>query len=378
VNGLARITTKEYGMKRLFQLQAINAFGEFFSFGFFYMLMFRHGIQYANIVITFVLLFLVSCVSIATLPRYNFRKSIRFGLLLKFICYAMLVYPISQYTFLVAAIIYGLSMRYFWVPYNGLFLAATQSSNRATSSTRLFAFYAVFGAVFPWLGGILIERFSYSLVFSGGAIVTLFGIWFVSRFPPAGSYRYVSFNNAAAFKKLAGFVLPEGMWQGVIWMSIPLSVLFLRKSESVFGLLLAFLSSMGGLASLIFGVWSDRKMNRRIPLLLSAAGATLFTFAAIFLTFSMLYIGLAFGAAYFCIYTMYSFTFTICKDLVPDSTQAMATREVMLTGGRVIGGLVVLCAVASTQDLRVPLAFAAFSLLILMLKGIKMVKPSVR
>ncbi len=371
---MMRTKARAYGMSELFQLQAINAFGESFSFVFFYMLMFRQGVQYANIVVTFVLLFLVTFVSIVALPHYNFRKSIRLGLLLKFFCYAMLAYPISQYTFLAAALFYGLSMRYFWVPYNGLFLSATQASNRTTSSTRLFALYAVFGAVFPWLGGLLIERFSYSLVFGGGAAVTLFGVWFVSRFPPVGSYNYVSFENAAAFKKLAGFVLPEGMWQGVLWVSIPLSVLFLGRTESVFGLLLAFLSSMGGLASLIFGVWSDRTMNRRTPLLLSAAGAALFTFAAIFLTSSMLYIGLAFGAAYFCIYTMYSFTFTICNELVPDSTQAMATREVLLTGGRVIGGLVVLYAVASTHDLRIPLAFASAALLLLFAKGMRMGK----
>ena len=92
--------------------------------------------------------------------------------------------------------------------------------------------------------------------------------------------------------------------------------------------------------------------------MLSAIGAMLFTLATTQLTHDILWLGLAFGAAYFCVYTMYSFTFTIAKELVPDATLAMATREVLLTGGRVIGSLMVLVSVVVYENLVAPLVFA--------------------
>ena len=137
---------------------------------------------------------------------------------------------------------------------------------------------------------------------------------------------------------------------------------------SQYGAFLAFLGIMAGVASVMAGRWSDKVQDRKLPLVVSTLGVAVFTLAASFTHGDLVWWSLTVGMAYFFLYMMMAFTFTIVTELGKGIDDTMGMREVMLNAGRVGGGCVFIASLLLDVDLVWPLALAS-AVAVLMLIG---------
>jgi hypothetical protein len=341
-------------------LQATNTSAESLAWGFIYIQAVAAGHSEAELALFSAVLWGVSALAITPLSRpVNVRASMAVGLVMRAAAFVVAMGLAWMGALYIAAVMHGIFIAIFWVPYNAVFFRYTSDADRAGRSTALFALFAVAAATMPLVGVAVIGSASYAVALGAGAGLLLAGAAVVAtadwgkpmelRLPRA-------FREGRALAPLAGL---EGVWQGIFWLVMPLGTVRMTDQVSVYGGFLAFLGLMAGIASVLAGRWSDRARDRRVPLVIASVGVTVATLLVTF-TFGELSLwSLAVGLTEFFTYMMMAFTFTIMAELMLGFDDAMGLREFMFNVGRTAGVAVVLAAIVLGGDLRAPLVVAA-------------------
>ncbi len=354
---------------RAMQVQLANLFAETFAFGFIYLVAIDEGHSEVSVALFIALMYGTAALATALLLRpLDTRRSMLLGFGLRAASLIVAMNVVWYGNLLAVAALTGVFIALFWIPYNVVFMRATSASDRAGRSTALFALFAVSFAVFPLVGGIAIDIIGWTAVLVVAVLALVPGgvLLATSDWGPA-----MDFNLRRAFgrgRHLAHVVGLEGLWQGIIWVAVPLGTIRMLDRGSEYGAFLAFLGLMSGVASVAAGRWSDRVQDRRRPLTASAVGVAAFTFVVAFTLGDLGAWSLAVGLMYFFTFVMQAFTFTLLAELGPGIDDTMGLREFMLNVGRISGGLVVIASFYLGGDLRWPLFVAAVAMLV-MLRG---------
>ena len=353
-------TVRAGNFKRLMALQATNTSAESLAWGFVYIQAVAAGHSEAELALFTAVLWGVSALAITPLSRpVNVRASMVVGLVMRASAFVVAMGLAWMGALYIAAVMHGIFIAIFWVPYNAVFFRYTSDADRAGRSTALFALFAVAAATMPLIGAAIIGSASYAVALGAGAGLLLAGAAVVAT---ADWGRPMEFRLLRALREgraLAPLAGLEGMWQGIFWLILPLGTVRMTDQVSVYGGFLAFLGLMAGVASVLAGRWSDRARDRRVPLVLSSVGVTVATLT-VTLTFGELRLwSLAVGLTEFFTYMMMAFTFTIMAELMLGFDDAMGLRELMFNVGRTAGVAVVGAAIVLGGDLRLPLIVAA-------------------
>ncbi len=359
-------------LSKLFILQVPNAAADMLAWSFFPLYAFKFGLDYHQIIFSYMLMYIFGVAFIALYPRYGRRGNMGLGLVIKGISVLLLGLSVNEYMFYLSGVVNGMSLRFFWVPYNAYFMEAVKGNKRAESSGKLFFLLAACGAAVPLAGGWIISLSSYRFLFALSFFCFLAGALYANFKVESKPFEVTLWAGDA--RRLA-FLILEGIWQGAFWISVPLATIFFLKKEMDFGIFMAFLGASGGLASIMVGRYSDLRMDRRKPLAVSAGFAFVFSLAAALTTTKFILWSALIGLAYFFIYIMYSFTFTYSREACESSYTAMATRELFLNSGRVLGASVLLGSLWVTDNLIFGFLVGSISLLFIAVFASKLKVP---
>lgn len=134
--------------------------------------------------------------------RYGFEHSILFSIP-AIIAYYLILYNMPQYPYLcfyLAALIFALSKILFWPAYHANFAHYGNAGNRGGEVSGMFAISSFIGIIGPLLGGIIIARFGFKVLYVIGAL-----LYFVSAIPLFSTiekFHPAYFSYKDAFKKI--------------------------------------------------------------------------------------------------------------------------------------------------------------------------------
>ncbi len=346
--------------RRILQLQVANLFAETFAFNFVYLQAHNAGHSEVAIATFFTLMFGAAAAATVTILRPTRPgPSMAFGLVLRALSLLAVLQLAWFGNLVIAALLHGLFVVVFWVPYNVVFMRMTTDADRAGRSTQLFALFAITGALFPLAAGYLIDWQGYA-----AAVVVA---WVVLATGAVLAYRTrwgetVAFDLRRALREgrpVIPMVFLEGLWQGIFWVAVWIGTVRMVEQSTHFGAFLAFLGIMGGVAALVAGRWSDRARDRWPPLLLSGGGVAAFILAVPFAEGDLTWWSLLAGAAYFFAYMLMAFTFTVVAEMGMHVDDAMGLRELMFNLGRSTGGCVFIASLIFDIPMIWPMAAAA-------------------
>ncbi len=361
--------------RHILAVQLAQIFAETFAWSFIYLHASQAGHSEAVLAAYFIALFGSAALSITvisrTVPTGRFMAG---GLLLKIVGLGIAVEVAWVGSLMASAIVWGVYIMVFWVPYNVVFLRMTSDADRAGKSTFLFALFAVSSAVFPLVGGRLMEWQGFWLLVAISIPVLVIGAWLSSKTPWGEPMRFSLGRALRQGRTVTPLVLLEGIWQGIFWIVLPIGTLRMVDEGSEYGAFLAFLGIMSGVASVLAGRWSDRARDRRLPLVVSSLGVAVFTLIIPFTQEDLTSWSLVVGVTNFFAYMMMAFTFTLVAELGPGIDDSMGLREAMFNLGRVIGGGVFMVTLLLGIDMAWPLVGATVVVLVMLALYIRAIR----
>jgi MFS family permease len=362
--------------RRILGLQLTNTFAETFAWGFIYLHAAEAGHSEAGIATFFAVMFGYAALAVPLISRrVHTGRSMTWGLVLRMIGFLVVVNVAWYQTLMFAAVLWGAFVMLFWVPYNVVFLRMTSDTDRAGRSTTLFALFAVASAVFPLVGGVVIDRQGFWLVAIIAVAALGVGAVVAGRTHWGGP---MEFDLARAFRdcrRLVPLVGTEGFWQGVVWIAVPIGTLRMVDQSTQYGAFLAFLGIMSGVASVAAGRWSDRSRDRLLPLTISSVGVVVLSLVVPFTEGDLVRWSLAVGGTFFFSIMMMAFTFTLVAELGTSVDDSMGLREVMFSLGRAGGGGLFVVTLVLEIDMIWPVAFASVALLLMLIGYTRMLRP---
>ncbi|MEM3011346.1 MAG: MFS transporter [Candidatus Bathyarchaeia archaeon] len=219
------------------------------------------GMPIPEIIVILLFTFLV----IGLLPRLlveitrHFERIISLGIILTMLFYIALIYVKNP---VLLGLAYGLSIATFWPSFNLLQFRLTEAKERAFLISLLsVAIPGVTGIISPTVGGFIIERFGFTVLFVASIVLFLASFIFslLIRFKPEAQ----SFSlpkNRLFIIFMATFVL-WGFSESY-WLAYPLYVLTVSSTVLNVGLVTSASSLIIVFANVLIGKVSDIKMMR--------------------------------------------------------------------------------------------------------------------
>jgi predicted MFS family arabinose efflux permease len=261
----------------------------------------------------------------------------------------------------IAPVFFGCYIVAFWVPFNIMFLESTSKGNRGEIISLVFLVLPIVSVFSPILGGFLINKVSYDLVFISALVALLSNAVLILMCPATDSKPFVpklSFGGLG--KRLSAGFFFEGGQEGVWFTCNSLVAMLFAKDEFMLGVLLGIFALAGGIAAVFIGRISDRKGSRAPYAIAGAAVSAPFILLAAVTTDPRLY-AVAMVSLSFTLNMMAIFLFTMSSDRMERDVPSQAmTRELLLNVGRVAGGLICALVIFTTGDIRAAFAVSAF------------------
>lgn len=256
------------------------------------------------------------------------------------IIYISLVVNIrSSLQFYLASTLSGLTIIFYFIPYNIAHFKITPSHRTGLSSAALFILPTLLGFFTPLAAGLIGQvHFKYIwLISSFFYAASLFLVKFQQNF----SLDYSFFKYLDAIKETRVLILLQALWESMIFGIIPIFSLLFVSEPLQYGLYLTYLSAIGIVANLLLGHISD-KLKKRVEFLYPVTiTMALFTFLFPLGLTSLHWWIITTGLIQFLTPIFWNLSTALVVDTQTNLTHAFVAREGILMSGRAIALLLV-------------------------------------
>jgi len=303
---------------------------------------FKNGYGFLDIIFYFLLTFFIAFIGIFYLPKKELsaKKSIFWGIIFNLSYVLFLIKIFHPIQLLLSAIISGLNIIYFWIPFNTMYFKYSNENRRGFNSGLLFLVTPIIGITLQPLTGIVAEKFGFEIMFSIGILLYFIPLFLLRHLPDfkwslemKEDFKNLKFNATTFF---------QGITSRINYTLIGVFTLFFITSPIGIGNFFGYLALVAALASVLNGYISDKLKNRKF-------------FFYFFTTLAVLsFIPLAFannpytwalfaGISNLCIYLANPFWLTFNLDYYKEKgvLKTMILREVFLIFGYIVNLLVV-------------------------------------
>jgi hypothetical protein len=307
---------------------------------------------------------------IAPLPFLFFAKKL---ITRKFMFFSFLISYINLFIFFILPnilLLYlffflrGLTIFFFWTPYNIRYFTFSHSMNRATSAGHFIIVGPILNSFIPLTSAFIITKMGYPILALACFVILVLLLYKTLKLPKLD----INYSFKDVFQKAKGMrtlKFLQGIWEAGLIL-IPLYTLFFIKEELEFGSYLVYLGIVGVIATLIIVRFSDHQHQRLkffFPLLILLSAGTLgLTFADSLSKWIIVTASIGIFST-----LTYPFFFAVVLDKIEDKSISMITREYLLNSGRTAGITCIIFFYFLRLPLRYPFLLFGSSLVVYLL-----------
>jgi MFS family permease len=223
------------------------------------------GVELYKLILIWAISPLVSLPIVAFYNHWPTKKFLRLGIL-SFTGMSLSLLFYNPYSYLLFAVFSGLTLGLFWVSCNYIFFLRSNDSRYAKDSSVYFLLGPLLGMVLPPLGSVVINSFSYKVLFLITLLLSLLPLWYVQS-KDFDLHLNKSFRQANqdfnGLRLLTAFDAALHFFQGHF---LAIYALLFLKTEYQVGGLLSYLAIASLAASFIVSHASD-KYKKRVEIL---------------------------------------------------------------------------------------------------------------
>jgi MFS family permease len=316
----------------------------------------KNGFNFSDLIIYFLITFLVGLISILYLPKNNMssKKTIFWGIILNLSYILILIKIFHPAQLYVSAILSGLNIVYFWIPVNAMYFKYSSEEKRGLNSGLFFLITPIIGITLQPLAGMIAEKFGFEIMFCIGILLYFIPI-FLIRYLPDFQWN-LDIRKELKILKFNWSTFFQGMSSRLNYSLIGIFTLFFIKTPSGFGNFFGYLALVAGIASLLNGYISDKIKNRKYFFYLFSSLAVL-SFIPLAFAENPYYWGFFAGISSLCIYLANPFWFAFNLDYYKEIgvKKTMVLREVFLNLGYVFNLLIVALVFSFTGSTKISL-----------------------
>ena len=280
----------------------------------------------------------VACLWMSWRPHVDPRNAIVFGLFWLCIEYSLFLIVHDGYLLgIIVGMAFGLYYPFFWVPVNVLMAKMTEKDDRGVTYGAFFFVWPLAAFVAPFLGGVVIGLFDYSVLFvTGIAIIasTIVVVFAYRKYMPKDQVMRIRIEALGRRNVLA--LLGEGGFEGVFWIDLTIVTYVFTTDEVAIGALFSLFGLCAGIMGIVLGKVSDKIQNRVFFLRVSALTSIPCVIAVSYATSIQEFV-FANGLLEVACFVLPVFLFAILTDKLEDAkNDSVVGREFFLDIGRVV------------------------------------------
>jgi MFS family permease len=224
----------------------------------------KNGLGFSDIVIFFLITYLVALVGIFLLDKIKMKTKPSFllGVLLSALSIAVLMHITSIWQVYLSAVIGGFNIIFFWIPYNIVHFKFSHEKRRGLNSGAYFLISPIIGITLQPLAGMVAEKFGFETMFLIGLAMYLLPIFLIKYLPNFDwnldirkEFFSSRFNWSTFF---------QGFTSRINWALIPIFTLFFIKTPQAFGNFFGYLAVLAAVVSLVNAHFSDKIKSRKL------------------------------------------------------------------------------------------------------------------
>jgi MFS family permease len=316
----------------------------------------KNGFGFSNIVFYYLISYVVALVGIFTLRKIKMelKPTILLGVLASALSVALIINISSIYQLYLSAIVTGLNIIFFWIPYNVMYFKFSSEERRGLNSGIYFLVTPIISITLQPLAGLIAEKFGFQTMFLVGLSLYIIPI-FLIRFLPDFEMN-LKVKNELKRWKFNWSTFFQGFTARINWSLVPIFTLFFISTPKAFGSFFGYLAIFAATASLINASISDRMKSRKLFFYLFTSLAVISLFPLAFVQ-NIFYWGIFAGVTSLCICLANPFWLAFNLDYYHEvgAEKAMILREIYLNLGYITALLVAFIVFYFTSSVKISL-----------------------
>jgi hypothetical protein len=266
--------------------------------------------------------------------KFTAKLSWRLAMVFGFIYILLIVRINSPAQFYLASILSGLTIIFYFIPYNIAHFQTTPPHRTGISSAALFIFPTLIGLITPLAAGVAGQtNFNYLWIISGIFYLLCF---YLVRYQQDFIIDYRFFKFLDSIKTTKVLIFLQALWESMIFGIIPVFSLLFITEPLKFGIYLTYLSAVGIAANLFLGHLTDRLKKRAVFLYPVTILMGVFTLIFPWGLTSIKWWIVITGIVQFLTPIFWNLSTALVVDTQTDLKQAFVAREGILMIGRAI------------------------------------------
>lgn len=316
----------------------------------------KNGFGFSNIIFYYLVSYIVALIGIFTLRKIKMelKPTILLGILASALSIALIINISSIYQLYLSAIVTGLNIVFFWIPYNVMYFKFSSEEKRGLNSGMYFLVTPIISITLQPLAGLVAEKFGFEMMFLVGLLLYIIPIFLV-RFLPDFE---INLNVKKELKELKfnWSTFFQGLTARINWTLVPIFTLFFISTPRAFGSFFGYLAIFTAIASLINASISDRMKSRKIFFYLFTSLAVISLLPLAFIQ-NIYYWGIFAGITGLCMYLANPFWLAFNLDYYQEvgAEKAIILREIFLNSGYIIALLVAISVYYFTSSTKISL-----------------------
>jgi MFS family permease len=292
----------------------------------------KQGISLQQMVIGDIFYFLIASLFILFVKTIYSRNSWRLALITSIISLFLIINITNVYQFYLASIIAGLTVVFYYIPYNIAHFNLTPKHRTGLSSGIMFSLTPIIGLAAPLIAGLM-ASFSYLYIW-----IFSFIFFLLSFFLSFKQYNF-KINYQISLKSIKPtliFSFLQALWEPLVFTIIPFFSLFFIKSPLYFGAFISYLSLMSVVANLTLGKLTDKLQKRIVFLYPLTIIMGLVTFLFPLTLTKIIWWVIITGIIQFFTPLFWNLSTSMFVDTTKKIKTGFVTRELVLSIGRLI------------------------------------------
>lgn len=293
------------------------------------------GITLREMMAGIVFSFVGQIVALLSFKKLSVLLSWRLALVSFMAFIALIVNIASSEQFYLAMAISGLSLFFFFVPYNIAHFEATPAQRRGESSAVMFIIWPLISVFAPLLAGFL-ATINITLIWIFSIFFFLMSYYLI-RLQKNFQINYSIKEAIEEIKATRTFIFFQGVWEALAIGIIPVYTLFFIKTPLSYGAFATYLAVIGVISNLLLGRLTDRLQKRVVFLYPLTIALTIITLLFPLATSNLQLWAVATAAISFLLPLFWNVSTAMVVDTHPNLRLAIPGREFMLALGRATG-----------------------------------------